>query len=466
MSYIGNKPTQGAITGGNIVDGSIESIDLATLTNIDINSGSIDGTIIGASSAAAGTFTSVDVNGTVNADGLTGSLNTFSTTSSNVITANNNFRVDIDTSNTSASREFAVTHDGGTETLFTVNETGNVGIGTSSPTVRLELQENTNSTDVKLRLRGFNSSSAGRSAYVAYDPDSRIMGFGEDGNELNIDASGNVGIGTDSPSEKLHVRALTSPEVLVQAITANSANSGRFVVKEADAAGYGAGFRYDGDVNTASIFGIATNVETDVMTWSRTGATIQFKTVGSERARINSSGQLLVNTTTGVATGSLSNAQIETVAKANENAIATQMVTRGYSAFSSSGITSAGGDYHFYGYMINGSGSNVGSIRVNHNGVVYNTTSDERLKENIQDTTHTVDINDIQVRQFDWKDGGNHERYGFIAQELETVYPEAVTRPDSDDEMMSVDYSKLVPLLVKEIQTLKARIETLENTGA
>jgi hypothetical protein len=337
-----------------------------------------------------------------------------------------------------------------------------LGIGTASPTVKLELQENTNSTDVKLRLRGFNSSSAGRSAYVAYDPDSRIMGFGEDGNELNIDASGNVGIGTDSPSEKLHVRALTSPEVLVQAITANSANSGRFVAREAGALGYGAGFRYDGDVNTASLFGIATDVETDVMTWSRTGATIQFKTVGSERARINSSGQLLVSTTTGVATGSISNAQIETVAKANENCIATQVVTNAYTAYASSGITSTGGDHHLYGYMVNGSGSNVGSIRVNHNGVVYNTTSDRRLKENIQDTTHTVDINDIQVRQFDWKDGGNHERYGFIAQELETVYPEAVTRPDNDDEMMSVDYSKLVPLLVKEIQQLKAEIKELK----
>ena len=72
-------------------------------------------------------------------------------------------------------------------------------------------------------------------------------------------------------------------------------------------------------------------------------------------------------------------------------------------------------------------------------------------------------LNDIRVREFDWKANGEHQRYGFIAQELETVYPEAVHSPENPEEMKSVDYSKLVPLLVKEIQTLKARIETLEN---
>jgi len=86
-----------------------------------------------------------------------------------------------------------------------IDELGNVGIGTSSPSVKLEIQENTNSTDVKLRLRSFNSSSAGRSTYIAYDPDTRIMGFGEVGDELNIDQNGKVGIGTTSPSATLDI---------------------------------------------------------------------------------------------------------------------------------------------------------------------------------------------------------------------------------------------------------------------
>jgi hypothetical protein len=87
-----------------------------------------------------------------------------------------------------------------------------------------------------------------------------------------------------------------------------------------------------------------------------------------------------------------------------------------------------------------------------------------RLKENIQDAAPASALIDaIQVRQFDWKSDGSHQRYGFIAQELVTVAPEAVHAPADPDEMMAVDYSKLVPLLVKELQSLRARVAQLES---
>ncbi len=50
-----------------------------------------------------------------------------------------------------------------------------------------------------------------------------------------------------------------------------------------------------------------------------------------------------------------------------------------------------------------------------------------------------------------------------IAQELQSVAPEAVTEGDTETDMMGVDYSKLVPMLVKEIQSLRARVAQLEN---
>jgi len=94
----------------------------------------------------------------------------------------------------------------------------------------------------------------------------------------------------------------------------------------------------------------------------------------------------------------------------------------------------------------------------------YNTSSDERLKENIADAQPVSDLIDgIQVREFDWKADGEHQRYGMVAQELETVAPEAVTKGDTDEEMWSVDYSKLVPMLVKEIQDLRKRVADLET---
>ena len=67
-------------------------------------------------------------------------------------------------------------------------------------------------------------------------------------------------------------------------------------------------------------------------------------------------------------------------------------------------------------------------------------------------------IDSLQVRQFDWKSDNSHQRYGFVAQELVTVAPEAVHQPADPEEMMAVDYSKLVPMLVKEIQDLRKRL--------
>jgi len=102
----------------------------------------------------------------------------------------------------------------------------------------------------------------------------------------------------------------------------------------------------------------------------------------------------------------------------------------------------------------------IGSITNNGNAaVLYNVTSDQRLKTNIADAAPASDLIDaIQVRQYDWKSDGSHQRYGFIAQELVTVAPEAVHQPADPEEMMAVDYSKLVPMLVKEIQDLRKRL--------
>ena len=111
-------------------------------------------------------------------------------------------------------------------------------------------------------------------------------------------------------------------------------------------------------------------------------------------------------------------------------------------------------------------GSEYGSIKILGAATQYNTTSDERMKENIQDANDAGDkIDAIKIRQFDWisEYGGEHQDYGVIAQELLPVAPEAVSKGYTEDDMMSVDYSKLVPTLIKEIQSLRKRVEELEN---
>ena len=106
----------------------------------------------------------------------------------------------------------------------------------------------------------------------------------------------------------------------------------------------------------------------------------------------------------------------------------------------------------------------VGSITSTTSATAYNTSSDERLKENIVDApTASNDIDAIQVRSFDWKVDGEHQKYGMVAQELLEVAPDAVSTGDTEDDMMGVDYSKLVPMLVKEIQELRKRVADLEK---
>ncbi len=109
--------------------------------------------------------------------------------------------------------------------------------------------------------------------------------------------------------------------------------------------------------------------------------------------------------------------------------------------------------------------SQLGSITQHGTSqILFNTTSDERAKENIVDApSASDDIDAIQVRSFDWKADGSHQKYGMVAQELLEVAPESVSVPEDSEEMMGVDYSKLVPMLIKEIQSLRNRVAQLEE---
>ena len=125
------------------------------------------------------------------------------------------------------------------------------------------------------------------------------------------------------------------------------------------------------------------------------------------------------------------------------------------------GHSSAGGNGNQY-MIFNYNGTGIGSITQNGTtGVLYNITSDQRLKTNVVDAP-SGNIDDIKVRSFDWIADGSHQEYGMVAQELIEVAPYAVNKPENPDEMMGVDYSKLVPMMIKEIQDLKAEVNQLK----
>lgn len=130
-------------------------------------------------------------------------------------------------------------------------------------------------------------------------------------------------------------------------------------------------------------------------------------------------------------------------------------------------------------------GTEIGTIKQNAaNTVQYNTTSDARLKENIRDITGALEtIRRVQPRLFNFKGDAAHTMHGFIAQELHQVFPEAVSVGDGGTcecgvgeegpdgkictehkpecchvKPWAVEYSRLVPLLVKAVQELAERL--------
>ena len=139
----------------------------------------------------------------------------------------------------------------------------------------------------------------------------------------------------------------------------------------------------------------------------------------------------------------------------NTNAVAIN-IQNGYEIINHASGSVSGSTYAYYGY----NAGVIGSItQSGTTAVLYNVTSDQRLKENIVDAPEFGSVIDsFQVRSFDWKADNTHQRAGFVAQELVTVAPEAVHQPADPEEMMAVDYSKLVPMLVKEIQSLRKRL--------
>ncbi|WP_457615545.1 tail fiber domain-containing protein, partial [Lutibacter sp.] len=132
------------------------------------------------------------------------------------------------------------------------------------------------------------------------------------------------------------------------------------------------------------------------------------------------------------------------------------------------GNTSPGTSNYFIGF-ISGNNGIKGKITGNTTtgGVTYATTSDGRLKTNIVSITNALSlINTIKPRIYEFKSNRGIKEYGFIAQELIKVLPQAVSGdPNSNVETdpMMVDYSRVTPLLTAGIQELKKEVDKLKE---
>jgi len=242
---------------------------------------------------------------------------------------------------------------------------------------------------------------------------------------VTVDASQNVGIGTTSPSAKLQV----------------SANNGGI----ATTAGSGTQAQVQIAGNNTTLgttsFDLLQGASSEAYIYNRANQALIFGTNNTERMRIDSSGNLLVGTT------SLNGRM--TLAYSAGNGVSIQ---------NNSG-SSSNGMIFLYG------GSSVGSVTINSGSTSFNTSSDYRLKENIAPMIGALDkVSALKPVTYTWKTDGSDSQ-GFIAHELAEIVPECVTgeKDAVDDDgkpvYQGIDTSFLVATLTAAIQELNAKID-------
>ena len=262
---------------------------------------------------------------------------------------------------------------------------------------------------------------------------------------MTLDASGNLGVGTTSPTVVSNYKS----------VTVNGTTGG--LVDLASNGTVGLRLQCDTTYPGGALFTL-------------TNQPMILGTNGTERARIDSSGNLLVGDTTTIGTGGKFQVKSST-----DTSLFKCTSSTTYAAIVSN-VENTAARLMAFQYGSGGSPTNVGTITTNGTGVTYGTSSDYRLKENIVPMTGALDkVAQLKPVTYKWKINGS-DGQGFIAHELAEVVPDAVQGEkdaidaDGNPTYQGIDTSYLVATLTAAIQEqsslitqLTARITALES---
>tara|TARA_R100001440_G_scaffold43692_1_gene63428 strand:+ start:597 stop:1955 length:1359 start_codon:yes stop_codon:yes gene_type:complete len=397
-------------------------------------------------------------------------------------------------------------------TAITIDSSEKVGINETSPYRILHVKKSDaagtvakfeNSAGTVYIELNTNNQAGGDAAYLAYDSNKNLSFWTDDTQRLTIDASGNVGIGINSSiTAPLYVagNAVVTGSIISTGDTniiydsddrcifsrANGSETMHLLANGNVGINWGSSTARLGIIQNGSStpgMNITDGSSSDFMVYAgyvsgtaRIGPStgnLAIQTGGTERARINTNGSLMVGTTTNPSYPH----KIYAVGSAIPDGIAhfrdtdtTVALSNAIMSLQFSGDNDATNGYFIY--MTDGNGA-IGAIQAaSGTSVSYGTSSDERLKKNIVDASSQLDmLKSVKVREFDWKRNDHHE-LGLIAQEIKDIIPNVVQQGGDDETKnpWSVDYGKLTPYLLKALQEqqtiiddLKSRIETLEG---
>jgi len=342
---------------------------------------------------------------------------------------------------------------------MTLDTSGNLGIGTTSPAVLLHLNGTGGNAQIRITdsgqsglhltsAAGTNGFKIGRSLAGTNVNDFFIYDYTSAATRFFINDTGKVGIGTTSPTNLFHVEA-TDPVTLVKATSTGVAythfvnNGGIFYVGRDDSGGGSFGKAYCN------------------ILWGSAGVATVFATGNSEKMRLTGTGELIVGASSTVGTGGkmqVYSTSDTLYVQSNVNAAWSAIVTN---------VQYTATNLVAFQY---GNTTNVGSIATNGTGVTYGTASDYRLKENIVPMTGALaTVAQLKPVTYKWKSDGS-DGQGFIAHELQTVVPAAVhgvkdgLKENGKPNYQNVDTSYLVATLVAAIQELKAEFDIYKST--